>query len=99
MVGLIVDWGYEILSSTLSANSVYTISKMALLFAKTKVKNSVFQPAENLYFENVFQGPAMVGRIVETQFKIMYRTLKVFSTHACPPAPPLLSVSSQIILL
>ena len=38
MVDLIVDSGYERLSSTLSANSVYKISKMALLFAKTKLK-------------------------------------------------------------
>ena len=38
MVDLIVDLGYERLSSTLSANSVYMISKMAPLFAKTKLK-------------------------------------------------------------
>ena len=38
MVGLIVDSGYERRSSTPSANSVYTISKMAPLFANTKVK-------------------------------------------------------------
>ena len=38
MVGRIVDSGYERLSSTLSATSVYTISKMALLFAKPKLK-------------------------------------------------------------
>ena len=38
MVGLIVDSGYERLSSTLSANSIYKISKMALFFAKPKLK-------------------------------------------------------------
>ena len=38
MVDLIVDSGYHKLSSTLSATSVYTISKMALLCAKTKLK-------------------------------------------------------------
>ena len=38
MVGFIVDSGYERLSSTLSPNSVYAISKMALLFAKIKLK-------------------------------------------------------------
>ena len=54
MVGLIVDSGYERLSCTLSATSVYTISKMALLCAKTQTENSVFQPAENFYFENIF---------------------------------------------
>ena len=33
-----MDSGCERLSSTLSTNSIYTISKMALLFAKTKLK-------------------------------------------------------------
>ena len=37
MVGLVVDSGYERLSITLSANSVYAISEMALLFAKSKL--------------------------------------------------------------
>ena len=94
MVGLIVDSGYERLSSTLSANSFYTTRKMAPLFA-----NSVFRPAENFYFENVFPGPTMVGRIVETRIKRMSSTLKVFNSHACTPTLPLPLVSSQRILL
>ena len=38
MMGLIEDLEYERLSSMLSATSVYNISKMDLLFAKTKLK-------------------------------------------------------------
>jgi len=54
MVSLIVDSGYERLSNTIPVSPAYKSSKIALLCAKNQIENSVFQPSENVYFENMF---------------------------------------------
>ena len=51
-----MDSGCERLSSMLSTNSVYTISKMALLFAKTKLKIA-FSSQLRTSILKMFSGP------------------------------------------
>ena len=60
MVGLIVDSGYERLSSTLFVNSVYNSSKMALVFAKTKLNISFFSQLRTSILK-MFSGPKHGG--------------------------------------
>ena len=55
-----MDSGCERLSSMLSTKSVYTISKMALLFAKTKLKIA-FSSQLRTSILKMFSGPNHVG--------------------------------------
>ena len=62
-----------------------------ILCCKNQSHDSVFQPSENLCFENFSPGPTMVGPIVETGYERMFNTLKVSNTtndsHVCPFFP------------
>ena len=54
-----VDSGCLRKSNTLSVNSAEKIGSMVRLFARTKFKKGIFQPSENVYFENL-SGPNLV---------------------------------------
>ena len=60
-----------------------------ILYLQNQSHDSVFQPSENLHFENFSLGPTMVGPIVETGYERMFNALKVSNTtndsHVCPP--------------
>ena len=60
-----VDLEYESISNTLSVKSAWKIKKMALLFAKSQIQNSLFQLSDKFYLE-IFLGPTTVGPRIDT---------------------------------
>ena len=69
----IVDTGYKGLSDTLSVNSAYKISKMALLFAKSefevafssRLRTSILKIGLRTSILKIFAGPTVVDPIVD----------------------------------
>ena len=71
MVDPIVDSGYEGMCNTPSVNFGYRtlveLLSYEVLHLQNLSHNSVFQPSENLYFENFSPVPTMMGPITDTR--------------------------------